>query len=246
MGIKQLDGRLSCIAGMVPPSRTVVDVGTDHGLLIAHLVGTGAAQRGIATDINPGPLAKAATLLRHRGLTRQVDALLTDGLRGLPRGEIDTVIVAGMGGELILRILLDWPHHRTPGITYLLQPMTKASRLRAALWQAGFCLRVERCCAAGGRGYTVMMADWVGVPQLYLPWQPYVGKLMPRNLEDAAYLEDYRRHLLTVAAARDAANLDGKGGQALRLAAGHLAHQLLPYAPRLPGEGSTESPPNGG
>ena len=230
MGGKALDGRLSCIAAMVPAGGTAVDVGSDHGRLIAHLVQSGRVQRGIATDINPGPLEKTRALLCREGLTGRVDALLTDGLTGVEPHGVATVIIAGMGGELIFDILSAWPHRKTPGITWLLQPMTKAPYLRRSLWEAGFALGEERCCYAGGRGYTVLRVGYAGAPQLYLPWQPYVGGLVPRTPRDAAFLGQYRRRLLAVADARERSAGPTPNTAALREAARQLDLLLHPGA----------------
>lgn len=222
MGTKELDGRLGCIARMVPPGQLAVDVGSDHGLLIAHLVETGRVAGGFATDINPGPLSRTQQLLQLRGLEHKVEARLTDGLQGVPPENIDTIVIAGMGGELIFSIITAWPHHKNPDITWLLQPMTKAPKLRRQLWQAGFSLDEERCCRAAGRDYTVFRVHWAGAPQDFLPWQPYVGQLQSRSASDHQALTRYCEHLLTVAAAREAAGGSAENIRALRDAAAHI------------------------
>ena len=134
----KLDPRLALIYQMVPPCRRAADVGTDHGYLICALVESGRAESGIAADIAPLPLDKARREAESRGLSHRVRLVLGDGLAGVGPGEADAVIIAGMGGETIAHILESWPHAKDPGITWLLQPMTKAERLRDWLWDQGF------------------------------------------------------------------------------------------------------------
>lgn len=180
----RLDARLSLLYQMVPPSRVTADIGTDHGCLICDLVGSAVTARGIAADINPLPLEKARRQVIARGLCGKIDLILTDGLTGIPPEDLDTIIIAGMGGETIQHIMASWPHNRIPGITWLLQPMTKAQRLRDWLWQSGFSIRKEDCCTAAGRVYSVMEARYTGEVLPHEEWQRHLGLVDPKRNED--------------------------------------------------------------
>ena len=186
-----LDERLSCIAAMIPFCRGIADVGTDHGLLICHLVETGRSQWGVATDIHRAPLEKARKEISYRGLEKKISCLLTDGLEGLSPTHLDGVVIAGMGGETITHIMAKWPYTKSSGITWLLQPMTKAHRLRAWLWQNGFDLCQEKCCQAAGRVYSVMKATWTGCDYQPTLIELYLGQIDPlATPENMAYCQD--------------------------------------------------------
>jgi tRNA (adenine22-N1)-methyltransferase len=101
--VPDLGPRLSTIASFVSPDARVADVGTDHGRLAAHLVARGAAFV-IATDRSLAALANATSTLAAADGTR-FELRCGDGLGVLQPHEVDTVVLAGMGGATIRRLL---------------------------------------------------------------------------------------------------------------------------------------------
>ncbi|HET6582139.1 MAG TPA: class I SAM-dependent methyltransferase, partial [Nannocystaceae bacterium] len=101
-----LDARLAAIASCVPPSCRVADIGTDHGRLAAALLARDADTQVIATDRASAPLARAAKTLARSDAGR-FELRLGAGLSVLRPGEVDTVVLAGMGGTTICRLLDD-------------------------------------------------------------------------------------------------------------------------------------------
>ena len=176
-----MDERLSLLAGMAQPCRLAVDVGTDHGFLICDLVESGKAERGIAADINPQPLDKARTEIRRRGLSDRIETVLTDGLSGISPALPDAVFIAGMGGDLMARIISDWPGSTRPDVSFYLQPMSKAERLREYLWNSGFEVMQEKCCIAAGRPYSVFQVCFTGNIFHHDRWELYLGKVNPAD-----------------------------------------------------------------
>lgn len=152
-----LDNRLALIAEFVRRDKIICDVGTDHALLPCYLVQTGAT-RVIASDINDGPLESAReTMLLHKisGIT----LLKSDGLDNIPFAE--DVIIAGMGGELISRILSRCKFlHKD--LHLILQPMTKAEILRKELYKQGFEIAFEKTTCESGKHYVVISANYTG------------------------------------------------------------------------------------
>ena len=165
-----------------PRCRTVADIGCDHGLLIAALLESGRCDYGIAADINARPLEKARRLLAERGLLAQSECRLTNGLCGIAPVGVDTVVIAGMGGELISEILSRWDYTENPSITYLLQPMTRPVHLRRWLYEHHFTLQEERCCRAAGRLYTVLRAQYTGCATAATPQALYFGAVSPSTI----------------------------------------------------------------
>jgi tRNA (adenine22-N1)-methyltransferase len=104
----QLDARLSAIASCVPLASRVADIGTDHGRLAAALLARDADTRVIATDRANAPLLCAARALARADETR-FELRLGAGLTVLRPGEIDIVVLAGMGGTTICRLLDEAP-----------------------------------------------------------------------------------------------------------------------------------------
>ena len=160
--LPRLDPRLEALAQLVRPGARCADVGCDHGHLIAWLCASGRVPGGYACDINSKPLEKAAFALSQYGLTGRVKTVLCDGLAGIGPGQVEDVVIAGMGGDLIWQIIAACPWSRDPALRFVLQPMTKGHRLRQALYAGGFTLLQERAAVAGGFAYTAMQAAYTG------------------------------------------------------------------------------------
>ena len=103
----ELSKRLQAVADLVSNGVTVADVGTDHGYIPIYLVESGKNKCAIAMDINRGPLDRAEAHIRMHGLGEQIKTRLSDGVQKLQIGECDCVIVAGMGGGLVIKIMED-------------------------------------------------------------------------------------------------------------------------------------------
>lgn len=214
----KMDPRLALIYRMVPPCKAAADIGTDHGFLICALVEDGKTKRGIAADLKPQPLEKARREAERRGLSAQMDFVLTDGLTGISPEGLEAVVIAGMGGETILHILESWPHAKEPGITWLLQPMTKAERLRQWLWEQGFSIHREECCTAAGRVYTVLEAAYTGEVTSHPAWEYYLGKVDPgKDPDSRRYAESLMGELVKIAAGLEQTGKTGDRAKACQL-----------------------------
>ena len=150
----ELSNRLGQIARMVQPGSVVADIGTDHGQLMVYLAQNGTIRRGYACDINEKPLNKARQIIADYGLEDRIECVLASGLDGLQPGSVDTVVIAGMGGDLTARILDAAPWVREYHTRLLLQPMTKPDHLREYLCREGFRLELENAVISGKFVYT--------------------------------------------------------------------------------------------
>ena len=103
--MNHLSERLLHIAGQIRAGQTLADVGCDHGYLPIYLVQKGCMQRAIAMDINEGPLQRAVEHIEREALGAYIQTRQSDGLEKLSPGEVDAVIIAGMGGDLTTDIL---------------------------------------------------------------------------------------------------------------------------------------------
>lgn len=101
----RLDQRLTAIANLVDYGK-VADVGCDHGKLGYYLVSTDRASEVIATDISAPSLAKAEELAKENGVQDVMTVRLGNGLEPVADREVDTVIIAGLGGDVISDIIL--------------------------------------------------------------------------------------------------------------------------------------------
>ena len=142
--------RLRICAELVPQDAMVADVGADHGYLGIWLLTNGRASHVCACDLREGPLDSARRNAAKYQVTDRMDFYLSDGLQNVPRDAYDTVVCAGMGGELIVKILAAAPWLKAPRYTLVLQPQTDIDLLRAWLSGQGFCEeRADLACDAG-------------------------------------------------------------------------------------------------
>lgn len=145
-----LSSRLSVIADCVGQDEKVADIGTDHGLLPIFLWKTQKSPKVILSDINEGPLIKAGKNINALAPEMHKDLRLGSGLETLGFGEVDTVIIAGMGGMLIKKILENDPEKSYSFRKYILQPRNSQDKLREWLCSHEFVI-TDECLAAEGR-----------------------------------------------------------------------------------------------
>ena len=148
--------RLLCCASMVTPGSRVADIGTDHGYLGIYLLQTGAARHVIACDLRKDPLENARRNAKLFGVDGAMELRLSDGLEKILPDEVDTVVMAGMGGDLIQKILSQCPWRKREGLQFILQPQSAGNVLRRWLCEDGFEIQREEPVQDGHFLYTVM------------------------------------------------------------------------------------------
>ena len=170
-----MNRRLNAIAAQVKNGTGLVDVGTDHGYLPVFLAENGYEGALYASDIREGPLASARRTGAEHSLSDRIHFLLCDGLSLCPPDKIDTIVIAGMGGDMIVKILdeAEWCMDRRYRL--ILQPMTKAEVLRYWLVNNGFEITGESAVEDGGNLYQIIRAAFGGDTRL-TDAELFVGK----------------------------------------------------------------------
>ncbi len=156
------DHRLLSAVEFIRPKDVVADIGTDHAYLPIYLIQNGHCSKAVACDINQGPLNSAKKHIQEAGLDEQIDLCLTDGLHGVDKYCPDTIMIFGMGGELIARILDEAPFVLRKGIRLILQPMTHMEDTRRWLYSHGFEIIKEVMSEEAGKTYFTFCADYRG------------------------------------------------------------------------------------
>ena len=182
----ELSPRLRAAAELVPQGARFADIGTDHAYLPVWLILRGVIDKAIAADLRPGPLERARETARRYGVDRQLDFRLCDGLSGLRADEVDTIAVAGMGGEVIAGILSRAPWTRT-GVRLILQPMSSQPDLRQWLAGNGYTIESELIAREGEKLYTIWLAKGGLMPRLS-PAELLAGRQSPDPLR-GVYLD---------------------------------------------------------
>jgi tRNA A22 N-methylase len=168
MPCSTLSRRLECVLRLLHPCATLVDVGTDHGLLPVAAVLRGVAKQAVAVDLREAPLAGASAHIERTGVSAQVLALKGDGLLALRHSSVDAVAIAGMSGESMLRILKAAPQVLARVKQVVVQPNQNAHQLRAWALVNGWHLRDEQMVEERGQFFVVCaFAPGAGVDPAY-------------------------------------------------------------------------------
>ena len=178
--IPVLSARLMSALPYLKKGGAVIDVGTDHAYLPIFLVGQEISSRALACDINRGPIDSAARNITAAGLADQIRTLCTDGLHGTEEFYPDDVLIFGMGGELIIRILSEAPWVKNESIGLVLQPMTRAHLLRRWLLENGFAI-VGETITHEDRYYQTIAARYCGKSEEYTEEELLLGRLNIQN-----------------------------------------------------------------
>lgn len=181
--IFKLDNRLYSCAQMISLGSSIIDVGSDHAYLPIWLVINGLVSNAIASDINNGPLDKAAYNIKKYKLENKIKLLKCNGLDGVDPNSVDEIVIAGMGGELISEIISQAPWIRNSKKRLILQPMSSEQDLRKYLAERSFLIEKEIISSSKGRVYTTMSIIHTRKKQLLPLEYPYIGKIAD-NIND--------------------------------------------------------------
>ncbi|WP_053957547.1 tRNA (adenine(22)-N(1))-methyltransferase [Inediibacterium massiliense] len=155
----KLTNRLLAITKFVKKGSSVADVGTDHGYIPVYLVKNHISKEVIATDVNEGPLNSAKETIKEHGLEKYIQTRLGSGLVPIKSYEVDTVIIAGMGGLLIRDILKNDLEVTRSIKRFILQPMVAQEDLRKWLIQNHFKIVDEKLEKEDHRIYEIMVVE---------------------------------------------------------------------------------------
>ncbi len=172
--------RLAQIVSLVPKGRRVIDVGSDHGHVSAYLLENHICEYAVATDIHADPSEITRKYLRRQGLSGRSSVYCTDGLHGISLQKGDTIIISGLGGMEMIRILeesvFDQKISVSDNITFVLQPQRSIESVRNRLCENGFAITKEQICVDREKFYTIILSEKKGGTQKKLSLaEQYLG-----------------------------------------------------------------------
>ena len=145
----KLSGRLKLIADNIEKGQAMADIGTDHGFLPFYLCKKNECPKVILTDISEVSLEKARLTMEVCPEDVEVIFRVGDGLNVLTHGEVDVVVLAGMGSMLIIRILEENIKKTLSFDGFILQPRNLSGKLRFWLHKAGFEIKTDGLAMEG-------------------------------------------------------------------------------------------------
>ena len=182
----KLSARLETAAKMVRRGSSLADIGCDHGYVPVALVERGIIRYAVASDINEGPLSSCKALVDENGLEKKIKCVLSDGLKSINLDEINDIIIAGMGGELIADILSESDIIKLREKHLILNPMTHPEFARKFLFDNGFEIQKDIIVKDKKHYYSVFDAVYSGEPKKYNKTNLFIGNIYV-NEENKGY-----------------------------------------------------------
>lgn len=209
------NSRLVKIAEMIRKGDRVADIGSDHAYLPIFLVKSGISPFAFACDVSDGPINNARANIERSGVFN-VAVRKGDGLAAVAPDEADTFVIAGMGGDLIIKILSAAEWIKSEKYELILQPMTSAEDLRKFLLENGFSITKECAVTSAGRIYTVIKACYTGETKECDPYFYYVG-MLTENMGDDEKKYIMRKRKILAKLASDISCIDTEKERYVRL-----------------------------
>ncbi len=180
--------RLKRIADSIKKCEYLADIGTDHAYIPIYAVQNGIAKRAVAADISEGSCDKARLNVNVHGLAEQIEVRQGDGLDVIKGNERpDAVIIAGMGGLLMISILKKGFDTALKASQLVLQPQRDIEEVRRFIHSIGFKIADESIFRDSGKFYTLM--DCEKGEEAYTELEYMFGKI-PLN-DGSPVLKEY-------------------------------------------------------
>ena len=163
----QLSRRLTTVAEFVTKGNRVADIGCDHAHTSIYLVENGIAISSIAMDVNKGPLERAKENIARFGYEDRITTRLSDGAKELEPGEVETLLISGMGGLLMNKILSESIEVVKNAKELVLQPQSEIALVRKYIHELGFQIEKEEMLIEDEKYYIAIKAKNAGKTEYY-------------------------------------------------------------------------------
>lgn len=169
----ELSKRLQAVADLVTAHYKLADIGTDHAYIPIYLTQQKKITEAVALDVNEGPLQRAEEHIRENGLEAEIETRLSNGFQALQPGEVQSAVIAGMGGGLVIRILTEGAEVVRKLEECILQPQSEIEKVRAFLLEKGYEFLEEDMVCEDGKYYPMMhvihghMESWTDIEWKY-------------------------------------------------------------------------------
>ena len=185
--IINISERLKCVASLVNKGARVADIGTDHAYLPIYLVQNGISNKVYACDVRKEPLRRAKLHIDEYGLSDKITTKLGDGLKGINKGDVDTVTICGMGGKLMKNILKAGIDKLGDNTQLVLSAQSELKDFRKYLLETGIDIKSEHMLLEDGKYYFIFDCVYNTQDEYYLN----VTNIQQNNIyENAAVASD--------------------------------------------------------
>lgn len=187
VNVDKLSKRLETVVSYIEKGMSIADIGSDHAYLPCYAVKKGIVSRAIAGEVVEGPYQSARKQVASVGLNDIIDVRKGNGLAVIEAGEVDAIVIAGMGGTLITDIL-EAGKEKLQGVKRLiLQPNIAADVIRNWLVRNGWQLVDEEILEEDGKFYEVLVAERGEITPPYSVKELMLGPFILKKKNDAFY-----------------------------------------------------------
>ncbi len=149
-----LSNRLQAIHDMLPKG-VIADIGSDHGKLMIALFRSGKLIKGYAIENKKGPYQRLVKALEEAELIDTIIPLFSDGIEDLPP-EVKHIVLAGLGGDLIISILKKHPEKLKLISTIVVDAHGAVAKVREEISQMGFAIAEEKMIKEDDKYYEII------------------------------------------------------------------------------------------
>lgn len=182
----QISERLKTVASFVTEGMKVADIGTDHAYVPIYLIKKKRIHSALAMDIGAGPLKRARDHIAEQGLTEKIEIRLSNGFSAFQKGDAQSVVIAGLGGELMIQILTLGKTVISEVSEFILSPHSEIHKVRIFLMEQGFSIEKETMLQEDGIYYTILKAVY-GVGDYRTEPELWYGKRMLEEKHPVLY-----------------------------------------------------------
>ncbi len=179
-----LSERLKKLAECVEYADCIADIGTDHAYLPIALITEKKAGRVIASDLREKPLVRARNNINEAGLSSEIEVRQAYGARGLKPNEAEAVVMSGMGGDLMLKIIADRPEVFKELDAMYLSPQSEIYDFRKGLMKMGYRIEDEWMVEDDHKYYFIIKAVAGHEEEEYRECELYYGRKLLQKGDD--------------------------------------------------------------
>ena len=189
-----LSKRLQAIHDMLPKGVTA-DVGSDHGKLMIAFFKSGKVTKGYAIENKKGPYQRLVKALEKEGLIDDIIPLFSDGIEDLPP-EVKNIVLAGMGGDLIIKILKKHPEKLKLVSTIIVDAHGAVAKVREEISQMGYIIADEKMVKEDDKFYEIIKFIRADIA-IYTNEDIEFGPIL-RNEKSATFKEKYSERIAEI------------------------------------------------
>lgn len=155
----KLSNRLKIIASFLPEHAFFADIGTDHAFLPSFVCLQDDKAKAIAGEVSEGPYKAAIKTVESYHLSEAIDVRLGNGLEVIGNDPVTELVIAGMGGALITKILEDGKKYLLTVKRIIVQPNIGEIYVREWFGKNGYKITNEAILSENSHIYEVIVAE---------------------------------------------------------------------------------------